>query len=367
MKLIPTLLMLLLSCTGEKSEPSHADHNPMVHDMDTRPIVMLNTHQQMVANVQTDTVTNGMIDEMVTMLGTTVVNENHTALITSRIKGRIEQLFTKTPGQLITNGAPLYRIYSEELLSDQKEFITATEALNKAVFQKEVAAKLVEASRKKLLLWGMKEAQIQDIAATGKADATLVFYSDYVGSLTQLLIYEGQYVDIGTPMFALADLSEVWIETQLYTDEVKFLNAAGKVEVDFPYIPNRIFSAAIAYENPTLNPDSKINLVRFKLSNPGQQIKPGEMAYVHFSKFSRQAIVVPRTAVVYEAMPAVWVKIDKDAFEKRMVTLGIQNKKQVEILTGLKPGEVVATTGSYLINSEYILQKGAGSMGGMIH
>lgn len=89
------------------------------------------------------------------------------------------------------------------------------------------------------------------------------------------------------------------------------------------------------------------------------------MAYIHLGKASRHTVVVPRSAIVYETMPAVWVLVEPGTFEKRMVRLGIQNKKEVEVLSGLAPGEKIAVTGSYLINSEYILENGAGSMGGM--
>lgn len=358
------VILFLGSCTS-KQAPEHTEQNEMPHNMEAKPIVMLDDHQQLVANVSLDTVRNGVIDEMVTMLGTTAVDENSSAVISSRVKGRVDILYAKNPGQAISKGMPLYGIYSEELLSDEKEYLTALQSAKDAVLQKELTAKLVESAKKKLVLWGIKENQIKELEQKGEASPIMTFYSDYSGVLTQLLVYEGQYVDIGTPMFGLTDLSQVWIETQLYASEVKDLNNSQKVEAEFPYIPNQLFPATIAFQNPALDPDSKINLIRFRLSNPGMQIKPGEMAYIHFSKASKQAVIIPRSAIVYETIPAVWIKIDEGAFEKRMIKLGIQNKKQVEILEGLQPGEVVVATGSYLINSQYILQKGAGSMGGM--
>lgn len=352
------------SCST-KREPQYTQHSQMEHDMNAKPIVMLNEHQQLVANVSVDTVRKAVIDEMVTLLGTTAVNENSSAVISARVNGRVDVLYAKNPGQAIRKGMPLYRIYSEELLADEKEYLTALQSANEAVLQKDLIAKLVDASRNKLLLWGLKEAQVKELEQKDSPSPLITYYSDYSGVLTQLLVYEGQYVDVGTPMFGMADLAQVWVEAQLYANEIAYLNRYPKVEVEFPYLPNQLFKASIAYQNPALDPNSKILLVRFRVLNPGMQIKPGEMAYIHVSKASKQAVIVPRSAIVYETMPAVWVKIGKDAFEKKMVRLGVQNKKQVEILEGLKPGEVVAATGGYLINSEYILQKGAGVMGGM--
>ena len=358
------ITLAMFSCTS-KNVQEHTDHNQMLHDMNAKPIVMLNRHQQLVANVTIDTVRNGIIHEMVTLLGTTAVNENSSAVISSRLKGRLDILYAKNPGQAISKGMPLYRIYSEELLTDEKEYLVALKSVNEAVLQKDITTKLVEAARRKLVLWGLKEFQIMELQEKGLPSPLMTFFSDYSGVLVQSMVNEGQYVDIGTPLFILSDLSQVWIEAQLYANEVAYLDHAQKVEVEFPNLPNQQFTAKIAFQNPALDPGSKINLVRFKLTNPGMQIKPGEMAYIHFSKSSKQTVIVPRSTIVYETMPAVWVKIDEGAFEKRMVKLGIQNKKEVEILDGLKAGEVVAATGSYLINSEYILQKGAGAMGGM--
>lgn len=361
---ITVVAVLALSCNNKKA-PQHTAHASMGHDMDARPIVMLDDHQQLVANVTTDTVRNGVIAETITLLGTTAVNENSSAVISARVKGRIDVLYAKTPGQAITKGTPLYRIYSEELLADEKEYLIALQAAKEAVLQKDLTTKLADASRRKLQLWGLKTSQVEALERNGAPSPLVTYYSDYSGVLNQLLVYEGQYVDIGTPMFGMANFSQVWVEAQLYANEVAYLNKSQSVEVEFPFLPSRLLKATLAFQNPVLDANSKINTVRFQLSNPGMQIKPGEMAYIHFNKAAKQAVVVPRSAVVYETMPAVWVKISDSAFEKKMVRLGIQNKREVEVLEGLKPGEIVAATGGYLINSEYILQKGAGAMGGM--
>lgn len=355
---------MLWACTSKKA-PEHFSAAKMTHDMEGRPIVMLDQHQQLVANVTTDTVRKGTIDETLTVLGTTAINENSRSVISARVKGRIDLLYVKNPGQAIRKGAPLYRMYSEELLADEKEFLAAQKAVKEAVLQQGLTTQLLEASRKKLLLWGLKESQVRQLEQQGEPDPLVTFYSDYSGVLTQLMVYEGQYVDIGTPILNISGLSQLWVEAQLYADEVVYLNRTRRVDVEFPDLPNQFFKATIAFQNPVLDPGTKISLTRFQLTNPGMQIKPGEMAYVHISKTSKQSVVVPRSAIVYETMPAVWIKIGEGAFEKRMVRLGIQNKKEVEVLEGLQPGEVVVATGSYLINSEYILQKGAGNMGGM--
>lgn len=358
------LILLLWSCHNQRA-PHAARSTDMDHDMEGRPIVMLDEHQQVVANVTIDTVRSGIIDDMITMLGTTAVDENSKAVVSSRLKGRVDVLYARNPGQPIRKGSALYSIYSEEIMAGQSEYLTAIRAAKDTLLQPGIRSRLVQAARRKLVLLGLKEAQIETLERRGVPSPLITYFSDHSGTLTQLMVYEGQYVEEGTPLFGMADLSEVWVEAQLYAGEVMYLRQAGKVEVEFPELAGAFFPAVLAFENPALDANSKVNLVRFRLKNPGLQVKPGEMAYIHLSKASRQTVVVPRSAIVYETMPAVWVLVEPGTFEKRMVRLGIQNKREVEILEGLKPGERIAVTGSYLINSEYILQKGAGSMGGM--
>jgi membrane fusion protein, copper/silver efflux system len=361
---IAFVALLLWSCGRQRN--THAVHpENMSHDMEGRPIVMLDAHQQVVANVSIGTVREEVIDEMVTVLGTTALSEASRTVISSRLKGRLDVLYARNPGQAVRKGRPLYSIYSEELMANESEYLTALKTSRDTLLQVSIRNRLLQAARRKLQLQGLNNGQIAALERSGVPSAVVTFYSDYSGMLTNLIISEGQYVEEGTPLFGLADLSEVWVEAQLYAGEIAYLHGSDKVELEFPDLPNQFFEAKIAFDNPVLEEGTKVNRVRFQLHNPRGQIKPGEMAYIHLSKASRKTVVVPRSAIVYETMPAVWVLVEPGTFEKRMVRLGIQNKREVEILEGLSPGEKVAATGSYLINSEYILQKGASSMGGM--
>lgn len=357
-------VLIAWACNSEP-EHEHGASASGAHAADGGGVVVLDAQQQRVANVTIDTVRSGTIDEIVTLLGTTAVNENNTIVVSARLKGRVDALYVKNPGQNVLKGAPLYRIYSEELLADEHAHLAMLQAFGDTILQQDIANRMLQASRRKLVLWGVGEPQIRALERQAAPSPLLTVFSDYGGALTELMVSEGQYVDAGTPMFELTDLSELWVETQFYAQDVAFLQGAHKVEVEFASLPNQFFPAKLAFDNPVLDESSKVNRVRYRLKNPGLHIKPGEMAYVHLIKASRPALIVPRSAVVYETTPAVWVATDAHTFEKRMVRLGIQNKKEVEVLDGLTAGERIAATGSYLINSAHILQHGTGTMGGM--
>ena len=120
-----------------------------------------------------------------------------------------------------------------------------------------------------------------------------------------------------------------------------------------------------SFENPAIEENSKINLVRFRIDNTDNLIKPGMMARVNIDHDSKQTLVIPKTALLIGRMTMVWVEAMPGMFESGAVKTGIENKEFVEIRSGLKEGERVVTSGAYLLNSEFILKKGANTMGGM--
>ena len=104
----------------------------------------------------------------------------------------------------------------------------------------------------------------------------------------------------------------------------------------------------------------KIQLIRISVDNTKNKLIPGMMVYVNPKKVSQPVLSVPKSAVLLEKMKTVWIKIDETTFEQRMVETSAENKYFVEILSGIKEGEIIVTSGAYLISSEFILKSGAG-------
>ena len=109
--------------------------------------------------------------------------------------------------------------------------------------------------------------------------------------------------------------------------------------------------------------DQKISLVRFLFANKEFPIKPGMMVYVNIKRNEKRALVIPKSSILIGNMITAWVKSGDGMYENRMIRLGIQNKKEVEVLDGLKEGEIVVTSGAYLLNSALVLKNGAGMAG----
>lgn len=364
MKLYRIILLLvplfLFSCSEKtKKQSEHEGHEGMEN------MVMLTKEEIIKANIQVDTVQVKYISDQRTLIGTAAVDESQVTLITSRVKGRLERVYVRSTGEYITKGKLLYDIYSEELLSDENDYLLALEQYENALTQKETAKLLAEAAKKKLLSWTITEEQIQELEKNQKPSPTISFFSNTNGYITELSLREGEYVDIGTPLLKIADLSTIWIEAQAYSDEVKYFKASPQVFTEFEVYPGKLFKGEVVFDNPVLEKDQKINLVRIKTDNKENKLKPGMMAYIYLKGSEKKAIVIPKSSLLIEKNISVWVQTSEGMFEPRMVTIGIESKSDVEILSGLKEGDLVVISGAFLLKSEQTVKQGSNSMGGM--
>jgi len=124
----------------------------------------------------------------------------------------------------------------------------------------------------------------------------------------------------------------------------------------------------IEFMNPEINPDTRINLVRVTIPNPGNQLKPGMPAYVVIKNRQRNSLSLPADAVIRDNRGAsVWVQIKGNKFRYKKVEIGLESNDYVEIKSGLKDGEVVVISGAYLLNSEYVFKIGSNPMGEHSH
>ncbi len=327
--------------------------------------IMLSDQQIQLGNIQVDTIGKGNIGDETTLTATMNVDETKTETVSARVSGRIDKLYFKNEGDYINKGQKLYDLYSEELNNAKQEYILALE--KQAVLDNSIIdfKQLVQSAKNKLLLWGMSESQINELARTKKTSILTSFYSTASGYITTLEGHEGDYISEGGTIIRLANLSSLWAEAQVYTFQLSEIDRNGTATVQLPDIGKEV-TGRIQFVNPEINPDTRINLIRVSIPNPGNQLKPGMQAYVVLKNRQRNSLTLPVDAVIRnEKMNMVWIQIDKNTFKSIMVETGLESDDRIEIRSGLKEGDVVVTTGTYLLNSEYIFKKGANPMGGM--
>ena len=353
-----------VACVGKSDIQEHTSHsNQKIESSQMGNMVHLTKRDERYADIGIDTVKEKLISEYTTLLGTTTIDERKVTVITSRINGRVDQLFVKNPQQQVRAGQALFAIYSEELLSDENEFLNALKQQSQFATMKPAIDQLIEGARKKLVLWGLTREQISEIEKNEVTSPLITYYSAVSGTVIGLNVSEGQYVEMGSPMFRIVDLSHLWVEAQVYADELKWFYQRPKTAIEFDAYPGKYYDGTPVFDNPSIEADQKISLVRFLVVNAGQQLRPGMMAYINLKRNEKKTLVIPKAAILIGNMTSVWVKTGEGMYENRMVQLGIQNKKEVEVINGLVNGDMIVTSGAYLLNSAWILKNGTGMPG----
>ena len=219
--------------------------------------IQLSEQQIQLGNVLTDTIRNETIGDQTVLTATLNFDQMKSSAVSSRVMGRVEKLYFKNLGDYVKKGAALYDLYSEDLNNAKQEYLLVLD--KKKVFANETAIDfdlLLQAAKNKLLLWGMNEAQIEELEKTKKAKSTTTFYSTATGYITQLDIREGDYEMEGGSVVKLADLSTLWAEAQVYTSQMAEIDRSSIANVE------KTVYSSYHLNNPAFNVHSR-NTIKF--------------------------------------------------------------------------------------------------------
>jgi membrane fusion protein, copper/silver efflux system len=304
--------------------------------------------------------------------GNVVYDETRLTTVAPKFAGFIERLHVDFTGQAVRRGQPLLEIYSPELVAAQEELLAAVRmetqlrvSASPAVMDR--TAGLVDAARRRLLLWDISPAQVQQIERSGQVRRTLTMHAPSSGFVIEKMVQAGQAVEMGMPLYRLADLSTVWVEADIYEQDLRFVRLGEAVEVEIAAYPGERFAGRVSYVYPEVRPETRTARVRAALSNPGGRIKPGMFATVGIeAPISERAVVIPRDAVMYSGTHAmVFVEDAPGMYRMREVRVGGDDAGKTQILSGLLAGERVVARANFLLDAESRLMDGL--MEGMDH
>jgi len=333
--------------------------------------VRLTASQLTTFGVTFGTVEQRTLSTDVRTVGTVMMDESRMASVTPKINGFVERLYVNTTGQPVRRGQPLADVYSPDLLAAQEELLLARR-LDRTVGQSAVpgvpssSGELLAAARRRLRLWDVSDAQIDEVLRSGRARRTVTLYSPVSGIVTEKKVVVGQSVQAGMELYALADLTEVWVDVQVRETEAANVRVGTGADVEFATYPGRTYKGRVTFIYPTIAEQTRSVRARVSVSNAEGQLKPGMYATVRLSSPTRSALTVPRAAVVQTGERAV-VFVDQGKGELRPVDVetGASAGEYVEILAGLEPGQRVVTSAQFLLDSESNLAEVMKSMIGM--
>lgn len=326
------------------------------------PQVEISSEQQQLIGVKTVKVAVTPLRKVIRTVGRIEADERKLATINTKIEGWIEKLHVDYTGRYVKRGEPLAEIYSPELLATQQEFLAAVklakppkpagEGTYGQLIARDAAA-LVEAARERLRLWDITEDQIRKIEETGKPVRTLTLYSPVSGFVIQKMAIRGMKVMPGEKLFDIADLSTLWLIADIYEYELPLIRVGDTARIILSYFPGKEMSSQIDYVYPAVSAETRTAKVRFRLSNPGNRLKPQMYTNVDIKINMGKKLAIPESAVIDTGVrQVVYVDKGEGAFEPREVMLGMRAEGLVEVLRGLKAGERVASSANFLIDSE---------------
>ncbi|MBI5739369.1 MAG: efflux RND transporter periplasmic adaptor subunit [Nitrospirae bacterium] len=322
------------------------------------------------------------MQKIIRTVGRIEYDERRLATVNTKFEGWIEKLHVDYTGRYVKKGEPLAEIYSPELVATQQEFLnvlkwakqdTPLTPLDRGELSPPLkkgeaggfsdkslsamlsgdAGRMVEAARQRLKLWDITDEQIKKMEETATPARTLTIYSPVSGYVVQKMAVQGMKVMPGEKLFDLADLSTVWVIADIYEYELPFIKVGQAANISLSYFSGKVFPSSIDYIYPSLSGETRTAKVRFILRNPSEQLKPQMFTNVEIKIDMGKKLVIPDEAVIDTGTRQI-IYVDKGEgyFEPREVMPGLRADGMTEVIQGLKAGEKVAFSGTFLIDSE---------------
>jgi Cu(I)/Ag(I) efflux system membrane fusion protein len=392
---------------SKRKKGDHADVEPLPPGVVSR--VQFTPYRVALAGIQTAEIGYQPLAREITTVGTVEFDERKLARIAVRLPGksRLDKLYVNVTGQSVARGDPLALVYNPDLVATVQNLRDARQGGNKD---------LERIAHERLRLWGIEADQVKDALADGGDGTRLVIRAPIGGHVIRKYLVEGEYVEEGSRLFDVADLSTVWIEAQVYEDEIGLLREGTPVSATTRAFPNREYAGTLAFLQPHLDAGTRTLRVRFNIDNAGHDLRPGAYASVtlkvpaatlgaatasraeswrdrtaadlaahalltpggtqagsglesllqaaldHAVAGRELVLAVPERAVIDTgSRKVVYREAEPGVFEGVEVQLGHRCGTFYPVVGGLRSGDQVATSGSFLIDAETRLTAGASS------
>ncbi len=295
--------------------------------------------------VRTAEVSLGDMVTTIHTVGYVQYDENRLVHIHPRVEGWIETLHVTAAGDPVEQGAPLYDVYSPNLVNAQEELLLALKRDNPT---------LIQAAVDRLVALQVSQADIERVRRTRRVAQTITVAAPQSGVLENLAVREGMFVSPGMRVMAIGQLEHIWVIGDVFERQSAQVQPGDAVHLQLDYLPGRRWHGKIDYIYPSLNAETRTTQVRVHIDNPDGYLKPGMFARMEIeTQPIDEVLLIPREALIRTGGQSRVVRaMGEGRFRSVVVEVGRIGTQHAEILSGLAAGERIVTSAQFLLDSE---------------
>jgi Cu(I)/Ag(I) efflux system membrane fusion protein len=339
--------------------------------------IRLNERARKLARIRTSEVRRQSAEGVTRrLLGQVQPAETRVKTVTAWTSGRIDRLRVATTGQKVRRGQVIADIYSPEIYAAHRELLAARQQVAKlkgsAEYVQKSATRTLAAAQRKLDLLGVSDAQLEKMTQADEPWDSVAIRTQFGGTVLERLVDEGNYVQAGTGIYRIADLSKLWVQLDAYESDLPNLAIGQPVEVTLASLPGEVFEGEIAFIDPVVNTRTRTVQVRVEVDNSDGRLRPGMWAKSTIftteetSDTADAPLVIPETAPLFAGQRSlVYIELpDKESptYEAREVVLGAKVGGVFPVISGLREGEQVVTQGAFIIDADLQIRGGKSLM-----
>jgi len=328
---------------------------PVTHEEVASKTITIDNRRRQMIGVETDKVTHRDLRKDIRAVGRVTYDERRLSNVTLKFDAWVGELSADFVGAQVKKGEVLFTVYSPELLSAQQEYLETL----KRLARRGPGDSLLNAARQRLKLWDMTSWEIKALEKRGKPREYIPIYASSSGTIVEKNVEEGSAVKMGESLLRIADLSQVWIEAEVYEADLELVREGMAATITLPYLPSQTIEATVDYIYPYLEGDSRTARIRLNLDNANGALKPDMYAEVKLVAEFGHRLVVPEEAVMIAGdSRVVFVDLGQGKLKPVKIKMGRRGNGFIEIIDGLELGDTIVTSGNFLIAAETKLKAG---------
>nr|WP_092074433.1 efflux RND transporter periplasmic adaptor subunit [Dendrosporobacter quercicolus]NSL49695.1 efflux RND transporter periplasmic adaptor subunit [Dendrosporobacter quercicolus DSM 1736]SDM94809.1 membrane fusion protein, Cu(I)/Ag(I) efflux system [Dendrosporobacter quercicolus] len=336
---------------------NHSDHQAAAPVTASGDVVTLDARARQLAGVQTAQAAARVLTKELKATGKIDFNASGQTYITSRIEGRVDELYVTADGAYIAPGQAIAAVYSPTYIAAQEEYLLTLENVRRLRDAGEdvvqINNRLRDAARRKLQLLNASEQDITRLEHTRQAQDHMTIYAQFGGTVLEKQVLPGTYIMPGDKLYSLSDLSSVWLYADIYEKDLAGITPGQPVAVTSSAYPGETFSGRVTLIHPVLDDATRTVKVRVELANPAGKLKPNMLVQAAVRIPLGEKLVVPESSLLDTgSRKIVFVAQNDRTFVKRDIVTGQAAEGYIQVLSGLQAGETVVTAAAFLLDSQ---------------